>query len=266
MNNIKLVVSDIDGTLITSEGKVSPAVRREIQRVTDQGIHFAIASGRPTKGVKEVSDELGLRTPIIGSNGAVVEDVATGEIIHSTQMQHLVLRRLQELVTRYDVKDVYFDTSEGWRRLLGRSEVVAPGQGFEADRDFEWMRELDERAVVHKVVVHGHELELDKIEREIEKIKGVQVTSSWHGNREIIVAGADKAAAAKRLAEHLGVESAHVLALGDNRNDLELIEWAGVGVAMGNAIPGLKALADWVTSTNDEDGVALALDRYIPRL
>ncbi|MEJ7653067.1 MAG: HAD hydrolase family protein [Chloroflexia bacterium] len=56
MNNIKLVVSDIDGTLITSEGKVSPAVRREIQRVTDQGIHFAIASGRPTKGVKEVSE------------------------------------------------------------------------------------------------------------------------------------------------------------------------------------------------------------------
>lgn len=265
MNPIKLVISDIDGTLITSDEHMSDATRQEIRRVMEKGVHFGIASGRPTHGIREVIEELDLVVPIIGSNGAVVEDINTGEIIHSTRMQHQVLERIRELIQTQDVHGIYFDTSKGWLRQLGRSEAAGVGgQGLRADRDFELITDLDESSIVYKVVVHGEEPELERFERVIEGIEGVQVTSSWSGNREIIVAGADKANAAKRLAEHLQIDRQHVLAVGDNRNDLELIEWAGIGVAMGNAIPELKELADWVTTSNDADGVAHALARFIP--
>ena len=90
------------------------------------------------------------------------------------------------------------------------------------------------------------------------------MTSSLKGNREIMVVGADKANAAKILAARLGIPREQVLAIGDQRNDIELIAWAGIGVAMGNAVPELKALADWVTVTNDEDGLAHALAHFIP--
>ncbi len=262
---VRLVVSDIDGTLLRSDGSLSEATKREIRRVMDAGVHFGIASGRPTHGIREVIEDLGLSVPVIGSNGAVVEDVNTGEVIHSTEMQHHILARLRELIREYEVHGIYFDTSEGWVRHLGRSEAeLVGGQGLDFDREAVLIGELDEHAVVYKVVVHGEEPELERIEQAIEALGEVQVTSSWRGNREIIVAGADKANAARLLASHLGVEREQVMAIGDNRNDLELLTWAGLGVAMGNAIPELQQVADWVTATNDEDGVARALARFIP--
>jgi hydroxymethylpyrimidine pyrophosphatase-like HAD family hydrolase len=83
-------------------------------------------------------------------------------------------------------------------------------------------------------------------------------------NREVLVARAGKANAAKLLAARLGIDPAHVLAIGDQRNDIEMIRWAGIGVAMGNAVPALKAVANWITCSNDEDGVAHALAHFIP--
>ena len=121
-----------------------------------------------------------------------------------------------------------------------------------------------EDRTVLKIHVEGAEAELQRVEQALAVIEGVQVTAFFPYNREVFVAHAGKADVATLRAARLGIEPANVLAIGDQRNDVELIRWAGIGVAMGNAVPELKAVADWITRSNDDDGVAHALAHFIP--
>jgi hypothetical protein len=264
---IKLVVSDIDGTLVTSSGQISPATRKEIARVIAAGVHFGVASGRPTRRVRAVLEGLGVTVPIISSNGAVIEDLVTGEIIYSLHLEHALARRVLQVAADYPLMGVFVDTASGWSFLPGEHAPTDAIRFWQSELDARRMDDADlffaEDPVVRKIVVAGDERVLEQLEPALKAVEGVYVTSSWHGNREIMVAGADKANAAKRLAARLGVEPPEVLAIGDHRNDLELIAWAGTGVAMGNAAAELKEIADWVTASNDQDGVAKALRRYI---
>jgi len=267
VGSIKLVVSDIDGTLITSSGQISPATRREIARVIAAGVHFGVASGRSTRRVRAVLEGLGVTIPIISSNGAVIEDLTTGEIIYSLHLEHALGRRVLQVAADYPLMGTFIDTAAGWSFLPGEHTPTDAIRFWQSELDAGRVDDLDlffaDHPVVLKIVVAGDERVLEQLEPALTAIEGVYVTSSWQGNREIMVAGADKANAAKRLAARLGVEPPEVLAIGDHRNDLELVAWAGTGVAMGNAAPELKKIADWVTASNDQDGVARALRRFI---
>ncbi len=268
MTDIRLVVSDVDGTLLTSRQTISPATLREVRRIVEHGVHFSIASGRATRRVREVLEGISLSVPVIGSNGAVVEDVNTGEIVHSAYMGERVAQRVIRAALAHDVYYVVIDTPEGWYYQAGRIATPEQRQRISGP-DQTWVDDLAKLLdasdlQIFKIVIHAEEPELTRIEEDVRRIGGVHVTSSWRRNREIVVEGVDKAAAAKILAARLGLRPEQVLAIGDNRNDLEMVRWAGVGVAMGNAIPELKDAADWITATNDEDGVALALRRFIP--
>ena len=265
---IALVVSDVDGTLTNHAGTVSPANQREIRRVMRRGIHFSIATGRPTRDLQNVRDSLDLPIPVIVSNGTMVEDLATGEIIHSLQIEKTITLAVLDVLAHHDVDTVILDTPTGWiyqvRNTSGEPPPWIISVGDTAHRIEEWNTYLAEERTVLKILVEGTEPELQRIEQALGVVPGVQITASFPNNREIFVTQAGKANAAKLLAARLGIEPAHVLAIGDQRNDVELIRWAGIGVAMGNAVPELKAVADWVTRSNDEDGVAHALARFIP--
>jgi Cof subfamily protein (haloacid dehalogenase superfamily) len=268
VGSIKLVVSDIDGTLVTSDGVVSERTRREIERVIVSGVHFSVASGRPTRRVRTALAGLGVSVPIISSNGAVIEDLATGEIIVSLHLEHALVRRVLTIAADYEHLWSFIDTATGWRFLAGQRDLPDVLTYWVNELDAQVVDDLDhffaEQPIVRKIVVAGEEHDLETLEPVVAALDGVYVTSSWTGNREIMVRGADKANAARHLAERLGIEPEEVLAIGDHRNDLELVAWAGTGVAMGNAAPELKEIADWITTSNDEDGVAHALQHFIP--
>ena len=269
MKPIKLVISDIDGTLVTGTGIISPATRREITRILAAGVHFGVASGRPTPRVRDVLEGLGVTIPIISSNGAIIEDLATGEIVHSRHLEHELARQALAIIAGYNIRCSFIDTATGWWYWTGTRGLPNRLALLVAELEAPRIDDLDQffagAPVVRKIVVGGDEPELARLEAAVVLLDGVFVTSSWQGNREILVAGADKANAAKILAARLDIDSEQVLAIGDHRNDLELITWAGIGVAMGNAEPELKAVADWITASNEDDGVALALQRFVPR-
>lgn len=265
---IALVVSDVDGTLTNHAGTVSPANQRAIRRVMRRGIHFSIATGRPTRDLQKVRESLDLSLPVIVSNGTVVEDLATGEIIHSLQIERSVIVAVLDVIANYAVAAVILDTPQGWfyqvRNAAGEPPPWLIGVGDTAHRIETWNTYLAEERTVLKIVVEGAEADLQHLEHALAIVPGVQITATFANNREIFVAHAGKANAARLLAARLGIEASQVLAIGDQRNDIELIRWAGVGVAMGNAVPELKNVADWITRSNDEDGVAHALAHFIP--
>ncbi|MDQ5853284.1 MAG: HAD family hydrolase [Chloroflexota bacterium] len=265
---IALVVSDVDGTLTNPAGIVSPANQREIRRVMSRGIHFSIATGRPTRDLQKVRESLDLALPVIVSNGTMVEDLATGEIIHSLQIERSVILTVLDVIAKHDVDAVILDTPQGWiyqvRNAAGEPPPWIISVGDTAHRIEEWNSYLAEERTVLKILVEGAEADLQRVEHALATVPGVQITASFANNREIFVAHAGKANAARLLATRLGIDPSQVLAIGDQRNDIELIRWAGIGVAMGNAVPELKAVADWVTRSNDEDGVAHALAHFIP--
>lgn len=267
MGVIKLVVSDIDGTLITSAGEVSAANRREIARVMAAGVHFSVASGRPTKRILAVLEGLGVNVPIISSNGAVIEDLTSGEVIYSLHLEHALVRRVLRIAASYEQLWAFIDSAAGWSYLTGNYALTPELKFWVTELTARPINELNlffaEQPIVRKLVIAGEEHDLERFEPEVAALDGVYITSSWRGNREIMVRGADKANAAKHLATRLGIEPDQVLAIGDHRNDLEMLSWAGTGVAMGNAHPDLKRIADWVTTSNDEDGVAHALEHFI---
>jgi Cof subfamily protein (haloacid dehalogenase superfamily) len=267
---IALVVSDVDGTLTHHAGILSPANQREIQRVIGRGVHFSIATGRPSRELRRIRASLDLAIPVIVSNGTMVEDLATGEIIYSLAIETSLTLALLDLISSHDVDAVFLDTSDGWIYQVRNASGVPPKwivSDLVADaalRVTDWSTFFEQERTVLKILVEGTELELQRIEHAVAAMPGVQVTASFPNNREIFVAHAGKANAARLLAARLGIDAANDLAIGDQRNDIELIRWAGVGVAMGNAVPELKAVADWITRSNDEDGVAHALAHFIP--
>jgi Cof subfamily protein (haloacid dehalogenase superfamily) len=198
----------------------------------------------------------------------MIEDLATGEIIHSLQIETSIIRAILDVAVSFDVDAVILDTPQGWiyqvRNATGEPPPWIISVGDTAHRIDEWSSYLTDDRTVLKILVEGEEAELQRVEHALESIPGVQITASFANNREIFVAHAGKANAAKLLAERLGIGPENVLAIGDQRNDIELIRWAGIGVAMGNAVPDLKAVADWITRSNSEDGVAHALAHFIP--
>jgi Cof subfamily protein (haloacid dehalogenase superfamily) len=264
---IKLVISDVDGTLLTSAGTVSVANRQEIARIIAAGVHFSVASGRPSSQIRPKLADIEATTAIISSNGAVVEDLVTGEILLDSHLERSLARQVCMVTSDFDISHMLLDTAHGWscragtgRRADETEELI---RRLGATRIEDWSSYFASEPQIRKLIVYGKEPELGRLESALGPTKGIQVTSSWLGNREIIVAGMDKAAAARRLTEHLGFDPSEVLAVGDNRNDIELIGWAGIGVAMENAIPELKQIADWITTTNDDDGIAHALAHFV---
>ena len=116
------------------------------------------------------------------------------------------------------------------------------------------------KEILKVIVIEDENLSiLDEITKELNKIEGLEITKSWFNNIEIMATGSDKGSAVKILAEYLDIDKDEIIAFGDNYNDISMLEFAGIGVAMGNADEFVKSKADYITSTNSEDGVAKAL-------
>ncbi|MDX6505036.1 MAG: hypothetical protein QOE29_2161 [Gaiellaceae bacterium] len=262
----RLVASDLDGTLLGSDGTASARTRAALAAVQRAGIRLLLVSARPPRWLQPPMEELGLdldADPLaVCCNGALVYDVARDEILaHHPLDGELVGRLVRSLRER--VPGVAF-SCESERQYLREEHYVplwaVPEDFTEADAlDFATGRRVTKLIFKHPEVAQDTLYELAR------ELSGDEAFVSFSGAAlvEISAAGVTKAFAVANLCTELGFEADEVVAFGDMVNDVPLLEWAGHGVAVANAHPLALAAADEVTASNDEDGVALVLERLL---
>lgn len=265
---IDLIAIDMDGTLLDSNHAISPRVKHAVAAARTRGIRIVLATGRPFSGVEEYLDELGMAGEedyCITFNGAVIQNAAGTKSVAETTLGyddfiycekvardlgvhfHVLYERSMMTpnadISSHTVRDAYISRTP----LMYRSvEQVDPSWRF---RKFMM---VDSAPVLDRAIA---QLPPELMQR-------YTVVKSAADFLEILHPDAGKGTALEALAAYLGVPRERVMAIGDQENDLVMLEFAGLGVAMGNAIASVKAVADHVTTSNNEDGVAIAIERY----
>lgn len=263
---IRLVALDLDDTLLLPDKTLSERTKRTVQEVQRLGVHVVPASARPLQSVLDYGTQLGVKGYCIALNGAVTATAPGGEVLRVEALPDPVLRSALHIARALKPNNVYVELADGF--AVERVDDDVGGYSAITGRVPYRVGNLHELAPgPHcKVAVHIQGATADAA-KQIEKALGDRVhLVVWEGQWswiEILSAGTSKAAALSWLAQRLGVEREAVMAVGDQRNDIEMLEWAGVGVAMGHGHPDAIAAADYVTDSNAEDGCAKALERFV---
>lgn len=273
IKNIELVVCDLDGTLLNSKASVSNNNSLALHKLNDLGIKIAFCSGRQAADIEYIASSIGLNDAIIISlNGSFVMQ-KSGEIAINEKIPNGSTKECLNIFNKYDVAFSCF---------CGNVLINNKVPEYEKDLSF-WNKERQERRklvthlygynYINKYMQEGFnkfvyvDLEnqelLQKIKNEMTYIQGIEITSSWQSNFEIMPKGINKGFALKKLINKLNIEKSNVLAFGDNDNDIELLKSAGYGVAMGNANDNLKDIADFTTLSNSNDGVSYFINKFV---
>jgi Cof subfamily protein (haloacid dehalogenase superfamily) len=262
MDGIRLVASDLDGTLLRPDETVSERTRAALAAVRDAGITVVLVTGRQPRSLGPIAERLGVGGIAICANGALVWDLDTGTLVDSSPLAADLAARLVRTL-RETIPGVLFavELEGSFGREAGWSDglVAAPSAVLEADA-----LELIAGPVV-KLLVRHPSLPFAELAERARAAVGDDAVATWAGLRlvEISAAGVTKAFALERLCHRLGVAAGEVVAVGDMPNDLAMLAWAGTAVAVANAAREVLDAADEVTAANTEDGVALLLERIL---
>lgn len=282
MDSIKLIALDLDGTLFDSRSQISQENIDTIKKACQAGVNVVISTGRPFIGVPfEKLKGTGINYAIT-TNGAAIYEISTGKCIYQDSMsQELALNAINYILS----KDVHMDAFiegkaysplkclEVGQRLAIRPELKAYILGESRVR----VEDLPEFIIANNYTVQkctlnfandekGEPISREDIRQFLEAQNMYDIVSGGFNNLEFTKKGVDKGVGLNHLSKHLGISIEQTMAIGDTENDLSILEAASIGVAMGNATPDLKEKADYVTLTNDEDGVAAAIKHFIPFL
>ncbi|ARJ51109.1 Cof-type HAD-IIB family hydrolase [Staphylococcus lutrae] len=283
---IKLIATDMDGTLLNAAHEVSQENIKAIQYAQSQGITVVIATGRAFYEANDPIIPTGLKVPYICLNGAEVRDESF-DIVHTSSLNHGLYQRIRDVLNRegiyYQVYTNFGIYTEDPERDLAIYVDIAERAGQQPNVE-KIRAHIDHRIDIGtlKVVenynhieavpgelimkVLAHDTDLEKIERvkaELANSSNLAVSSSSIGNIEITHSDAQKGLALQTLAEQLGIDMSETMAVGDNLNDKSMLDRVGVAVAMENALPELKERATFVTDSNENSGVAKAIYRVL---
>ena len=255
----RVVATDLDGTIFRSDNTVSDRTRAALALAEDRGAAVVLVTGRPTRWMHDVAEQTGHRGLAICGNGALLYDLHTEEVVERNLLDVDAARAVVSAL-RAHLPDVAFAVEresgfvrEAHYRLRWESDDVSVGD----------LRALLAEPMTKLLVRHEH-LSADELLAHAVEVVGDRATlthSSTEGLLEVSGQGVSKASGLARYAEERGVPAADVIAFGDMPNDIPMLTWAGRSVAVANAHPEVLEVADEVTASNDDDGVALVLER-----
>lgn len=269
----RMIGVDLDGTLLKSDKELAPYTREILRRAIDQGILVMPSTGRPLTGVpKDLLEFPGIKYAVT-ANGARVIDIATGKPMVEELLPHDIASKLMDVFERYDsFREIYFDgvgyaSKEALANISKYLELPPMANYIASTRiavdDVREKFEEEDRPVDKIQALFTSVEDRDAARAEIQDIPGIEITGALPMNLEINAAGVNKGKAMIELGKVLGIPKEEIMAFGDGDNDLKMLKEVGVGVAMENAIESVKEAADYITLTNDEEGVARFIEKYV---
>lgn len=270
MIKYKLIASDIDATLIGWDFAISQYNLEMIHRAKAAGVDFMLATGRIYGTAKPYAKQLNLDTPVIAANGGVVIDWRTNERTFGTPIPPEMCERIFAMI-RENGLYYHFYCQEAFytERFLFEGNILCKINQERPVHERFPMFETDDPAGVarkedvYKISIRCVGEEKLKLFNIFSKMEDIAVTSSLHDNLEITAKGVSKGSALKTYAEMKGILPEEIISFGDNYNDITMIRYAGMGIAVENAVEELKRTADYITSRSDEDGVGRAIAKFV---
>ena len=254
----KLIVLDLDGTLTNSKKVITPRNREILIRVQEQGVRLVLASGRPTYGIVPLANELRMNEFggfILSYNGGEIINWETQEMLYENVLPNDVVPVLYECARSHQLSILTYDgaeiVTENSQDPYVQKEAFLNKMAVRETNDFL----TDITLPVAKCLIVGDADKLIPLEAEL-------CLRSEPYFLELVPQGIDKALSLAVLLKEIGVERKEMIAIGDGYNDLSMIKFAGLGIAMGNAQEPVKKAADYITLSNEEDGVAEALEHF----
>ncbi|QGU96099.1 sugar-phosphatase [Clostridium bovifaecis] len=263
----KLIALDMDGTLLNEDKKISEENYLAIKKAKEKGVKVVLATGRPIKGIESYLDKLGLISNedyCVTYNGSLVVNTGTKEVLTQVLLNSEDVHYLYDLSKKLDIDIHALTTSSCITPKLSKYtelEIKMNNIPFN-EIDF---HTIDDTTPVVKVMFVGEENKLSSVIKNLPKevYEKYTVVRSAPYFLEFLDKNVNKGAGVKALAAKLGINQYEVICIGDAGNDVHMIEYAGLGVAMGNAFPEAKKVANYITYSNEEDGVAHVIDKFI---
>lgn len=258
-----LIALDLDGTLLDSNENVSAPNRRAIRTALDLGIRVVLVTGRGVDTPIRISHELGLNLPVICCHGALTKDFLANKTLGHIPVPLMYAKPMIEFAEREGLTVAIY-SEELFYRLSGHELYMEDMRG-PSWREVETFGDIMHAAPTFIRFLGAQSVE--KMLREFGDLPLHFKNETWYDFVECAVTNreATKQRALARLCADFQIVAERVLAIGDSRNDVPMLRWAGTGVAMGNALPEVRQAVRHVTASNDEDGVASAIERFVLR-
>jgi len=271
----KLVCIDVDGTLLNNNHKVTKRTKEIILQAHQLGVHIVISTGRMYTDAEYYSNLIGVKSPVIASNGAYIKEKDNDKVIFKDVLGDSLSLELLEIFRKHHIRP-YFCTPQKFyygnimfklfyiaTKILGtRSNTIDIEYVFSWDHWQKVLHKEKDNIVKSEIIYRDADL-IYELRKELKKIAQLEIVDSSKYNIEITRKGVSKGKAVAMLATFYDLKREEIIAIGDSENDLSMIEYAGQGIAMGNASDIVKQRADYITDSNDHEGVANAINKFI---
>lgn len=286
----KLIAIDLDGTMLNQYGMITQKTKETIKKVQEKGIEVIIASGRGINSVKNFAKEIESNKYFISGNGAIIYDIKNNQIIYEDTLKKSkaldIIKICKENSIYYNVytengiiaEKLNYNTLYYHKENANKEEENKTHINIVQDI-YDYILQRNEK-ILKIMICDNNKTVFNSITKKIKEISDIEILEVSHMSRKIIKQGTEEIAleyfytevtatnvnkwkALQKLMQKIDVKAEELIAIGDNTNDIKMLENAGLGIAMGESAPEIKEKAKIVTETNDEDGVAKALERII---
>ena len=271
----KLVCIDVDGTLLNTKHKITKRTKEILLEAHKLGIHIVISTGRMYTDAEYYSNLIGVKSPVIASNGAFIKEKDNDKVIFKDVLGENLSLELLEIFRKHQIKP-YFCTPHKFYygtimfKLFYLATKIVGTRSNKLDIEYvfswnQWQQVLHKEKdnIVKSEIIYRDPALIYELRSELNQLTQLEIVDSSKYNIEITRKGVSKGKAVERLASLYGLKREEVIAIGDSENDISMLEYAGLGIAMGNASDRVKEKADYITDSNDNEGVANAINKFV---
>lgn len=266
----KLAIFDLDGTLLNSKHKISKSSMKALQMLKEKNIKVTIATGRSNELIKPFLNQLNMKDDVITSNGSVIGHPDKKEMLYEAIIPKDEVRKVLELCRKYHHDFLIYTSkaivarSQDWRRFLKEKGQKSNDEFNAKILIIEDIDDIIDNYNVNKILMIERDIEqYETMKQRVQEFTAVGHTQSTKAYLDIVPLNNSKGKAVRILCKKLNIDLSEVAAFGDQMNDISMLEIAGLSIAMGNAVNQVKDIADYITLSNDENGIAYAIKEKI---